>query len=342
MTAAINRHLPRVAVQKPTVAIVPSRVDCNPYIDRMTDILSGFAQIRDIDALPPARPHRKPLDLIIVNWLDNKLINKHGRLGLRGLVRFFTRYFRYRALADHVIFVRHNMHPHAASLEAAPQSQRLVDWLERLFSLSVVHSGHLAHDSRLYAPHPLYQAEARLPASVSEVEDCYVIFGRIMRYKKIESVIDHWCSSSPLHIIGPCKDEAYLQELRQRATGRNVCIRPSFVSEAEASHLVARARGMIIASDGADMIVSASYFYAISHGTPVFAVTSPFFSWIAAEEAQGLSVYDDARALCADLAAGTVKVASQQSILAYAQRRFGNAAVVTAWKSILRRSGLQV
>lgn len=272
-------------------------------------------------------------DCIIINWLENNLVGKNKSLDIWAVAKFLFKFFIYRIMGRKLIFVRHNIYPHALKGRQASIATWIIEAAIKLSTISVVHSGHLESDNARYVPHPLYRVDSRAEAQGS---DYYVIFGRIVAYKAIHKLLESW-GSQRLIIAGIVEDHAYAASLQSIIKTRglnNVQLRAEFLSEAEAEQLVANSKGLILSHCDADMIVSGSFFFAASLGVPVFAMVTPFFQWLKNEQGyQGLQVFTSLQAMTAELA--TAATVEKNTIAASAQRLFGNDRVRSAWGSVL-------
>lgn len=321
----------------------PFELDGNDYVARMQQVLSELGQVQRVPALRHLlrRPYtlgRKPLDVIILNWHDSKLAARpSGRLSLSGLAKFIAEVVLYRLMARRVVFVRHNRYPHHASAGSGKRIGRWLDRLEPLFDMVVSHSGHDQAAGRHYVPHPLYRFAER-PATAAE-SDYHVVFGRVLRYKNILSLVQAYPADRRLVIAGPCHDQAYLTALRSEAEGKRIEFMPGFMSAEAAQQLLLNSRGSIICHADEDMIVSGSYFFAASLGVPVLAVRTPFFDWLTKDVgANGLQIADDIPGLLQRL--DEDQVTERAALLDEANRLFGDQAVAQAWQNGFARLGL--
>ncbi len=222
-------------------------------------------------------------DVFIINWLENSLRGTNNRFSTLGAFKYLIYLFYFRLTAKKIIYVRHNIYPHNMKGWHAKAASIVSNMGEKLCHQKVSHSGHLIKDGYAYVPHPLYTLTLSREIQ-STLNNYYIMFGRIERYKKIETVIKHWVLEETLLIAGSVGDQAYLDELITLATGKNVQFDARFIPDDEAALIVKKSNGVILAHADEDMIVSGSFFFAITLGVPVFAVVKPFFSWLINEE----------------------------------------------------------
>lgn len=273
-------------------------------------------------------------DFVIVNWLESHLARKDGSFSLTGTFKFFSYLFLFKIIAKKIIYVRHNIYPHNMSGVSAKVVAKITDFSEKLCHLKVAHSGHLTSRGYQYIPHPLYSV--RNDKQV-ENEDYYIIFGKIERYKNIESVILNWGNQHRLVVSGPVGDESYLEELRLIAKNRNVIFEARFIPDEEAAKLVSGSRGAIIAHSNRDMIVSGSFYYAMSLGIPIIAMRQPFLDWLVEHEnLQSVTIIDDFNSL--NLAVQSCDLIDTAHVLKEAFDNFGTERTTSHWKKVLNDS----
>ena len=256
----------------------------NAYTNRMKSILSAYGEVRRID--------KKSFfskiftlnfkDVIVVNWLENMMIDKHGNINLVNVFKLFAIFLCFRMVFKKFIYVRHNHYPHSCNLQSAKKAKKILDFLEKLPHSTLVHSKVEVNKTRKYVPHPLYDVVPKQSTNVNLKR--FIIFGSISKYKKIENVINEFPNDLSLLIMGKCSDEAYLVELKMLiAQKNNVEILSEFVSDEKAQELINSSAGMLITHNDDDMIVSGSFFYAMSIEAKVYALETPFFRWVAKE-----------------------------------------------------------
>jgi glycosyltransferase involved in cell wall biosynthesis len=284
---------------------IPDDCDTNAYSARMVEILG---RIGSVEAAPRGSFPRNRFDAAFVSWYDNRILAPDGSVSPLRLCKVITRTLVLRVQARKLIFIRHNRMPHKTKPSDRQLAERLVDLYERwLFECSLIHSPEEAVGTRLYCPHPLYKQEntpEALPPQLAafSTEAFYVVFGRIEPYKQLEQLIQAFPKNKQLVICGRCSDASYLDSLTRMAA-ENVTVLHGFIPDAQAQWLIRRSQGVVINHASDDMIVSASFFYAMSLAQRVFAVATPFLRW--ASTALGKDVVlvsDDLAGLCRSLA----------------------------------------
>jgi hypothetical protein len=183
-------------------------------------------------------------------------------------------------------------------------------------------------------PHPLYQLAPTGPVKHS---DEYVVFGQIRRYKAVHQLIEVWSSSSTLVVAGLCENDVYLAELRKLAAGKSVRLDIRFLEEHELALQIASSKGIIIVNDPQSLIVSGTFFFAVSGGARIFAIDSPFYAWVRSTPlGRFVRTFDSIAALALHLEENAADESQDPaSIRDEAQRLFGDEYVLRAWREAL-------
>ncbi|HCN3270896.1 TPA: hypothetical protein LZD73_006215, partial [Klebsiella michiganensis] len=166
----------------------------------------------------------------------------------------------------------------------------------------VVHSPVYAKEGYEYIPHPLY----RYPLVIDnkKIDNCdnnkFIIFGRILEYKKFEVIIESFPTEQQLLIVGHCEDYDYLNKIKALILEKkNITILPSYLDDTTAKELIRSTGGLIISHADDDMIVSGSFFYGLTIGIKMFAVSTPFLKWAEAQfGADIIETFPDVESLC--------------------------------------------
>jgi glycosyltransferase involved in cell wall biosynthesis len=323
---------------------IPNDCDTNAYSARMEEILG---HIGSVSAAPHSLFMRNRFDAAFVSWYDNRILAPDGTVSPLRFCKVVLRTLALRAQARKLIFIRHNRMPHATKPSDRVLAERMVDLYERwLFDCSLIHSPEEAGGTRLYCPHPLYKQESTaevLPPQLAafNTKAFYVVFGRIEPYKQLERLIQAFPKDKQLVICGRCSDPDYLARLTRVAPG-NVTVLHGFIPDAHAQWLIRRSQGIVISHASDDMIVSASFFYAMSLAQRVFAVATPFLRWASATLGDDVVfATDDLEALCRSLAeapSGEPKRELEPAIEAL----FGDHSIARHVVAALERVGLDV
>jgi glycosyltransferase involved in cell wall biosynthesis len=275
----------------------------------------------------------KIYDVLILNWAENVLTQWHGKLTLRGILEYRLYLWICRRLSRGLVYVRHNRLPHNAPAADAARLTALIEtgqrYADAVVTLSPVYAG---ESGCHYVPHPLFD----LPLEAGQRDDEYVVFGRVQRYKNIDTLVEAWNLSSRLCIVGPCDDPEYLAELRRLATDKPVHFDIGFKDEGDVARRVGACAGVIIGNDPGSAIVSGTFFFALSCGAPVFAVETPFYDWVATTP---LAPAVRACASIPELVDGIggrnpAHAPGASSIRAAAEALFGDEQVIEAWRAV--------
>jgi glycosyltransferase involved in cell wall biosynthesis len=333
-----------------TIAFIPEDSGSNAYAARMQEILGTWGRLETfgvkVRVAQLLKGRFRRVDLLIVNWMENMLVSrKTRRLSGRGALKLLFKMISLRIFARRMVFVRHNLYPHATNPKSAGWAQWLIDRYESMFDLVFLHSGadaviNRGTGKRHYLPHPLYRPlpnpSDRAGQFPSELPKRYfIIFGRIVPYKGIEALMTLFPDSETLVVCGEVGNETYARKLAG-IKRPNILYWPGYMSEAAAQELVRGAQAVVIASAEPNMMVSGTFFYAISLHRHVFAVRTPFLDWIAPRLGPDtLTLADDLPGLCRVIERSSCSALSEQS-QQIVQHEFGDRAVRSAISAALQ------
>ncbi|WP_405420056.1 hypothetical protein [Marinobacter flavimaris] len=347
MTTEDRQNQPRPPL---SIGLVPFGLKINDYIERKKDLLGQVGQVFEVPrprlllgaVLKRMSTGQSPrlFDVIILNWRENLLCNKNCKLSYKGILEYLCTLLVFKLACQKLIYVRHNRHPHNLRTIDRDRARRIIDIAQNLASAVVVHAPPHAlqlNPKLRYIPHPLYPLifdEQKNPEPTRNDE--FIIFGRIERYKRILELAKSWDLQSRLSILGPCTDEEYLNELRIACQDRDIDLEPKFQDENIIADRIRRCKGVIIGNDTSSMLVSGSFFFSLSCGTPVYAVNSDFFKWL--EEtpiAPYLIVRGSFSELIDAIRTNDTKQYIQSEISDVSKMLFGDTKIITAWKELL-------
>ena len=325
------------------IGYTPFESSENAYTARTVEILSRLGTVTKAPTLrsflrSPLSYRPNSYEFIIANWIENSIVNHKGRLSIVGVLKFVLNVLLFNVLSRKTIFVRHNNYPHQTSPAASAYAARIIDWAEMFFDYVVTHSGHNATPKRKYIPHPLYKHSHSAEFAQNQQEDYFLIFGRILPYKKIETLVEVIPENVRLVIAGSAPDKSYIEYLRGLAVAKEIQLIAEFVSDERAAQLCKSSRGIVITHNDNDMIVSGTFFYALSLGIPLYTIATPFTEWACKTlEIPGLHVAKDIQSLCdaMTLSTGPAKqlAASEQSKV---EQLFGDEVIETKWSEIFQ------
>lgn len=267
---------------KKEIVYYPFDTGVNQYGQRMKEIFSRFGTIEKISYRKMLTSPFNKKELGVVNWVDNQFLNSKGNISFLGVLKVYLKLVLLKLNCKKIVYIRHNVYPHNTHPSSIRNLTRMTDRLCRFFDTTFVHSPVFSHGFEKYIPHPLYQyplTKAKCD-KVQRDDDLYIIFGRIVRYKKIDEVIKFFPKNKKLIIAGFCEDELYRDELNALVSkNNNIEIISRFLNDDEAGRLVESANAMIISHADEDMIVSGSFFYALSQRISIICVETPFMRW---------------------------------------------------------------
>lgn len=314
------------------LGLYPAKVS-NAYLPRMKSILSRRFQVVMVPHVKWLQLNRlrsvgPKLDVMLVSWLDDTLVSrKTGRMRRSGPLLFRLKMRVLRRLAKRLVMVCHNEFPHYTRRSDQGKVKAFIDAVEREFDAVITHSGHNA-DGRFYVPHPLYD---RSSAGVDPDSPPYCLaFGQIKPYKNLLALVRHWQGPATLVVAGSASDWEYVEALKEAAVGKPVEFRLGFLPEEDAAALMKGASCAVLAHAGEDMVVSGSYFYAISQGTPVFALTSPFLRWLTEVDGPGVRCFESVEGLAREAGLNERRLSSEEAedLVRRAEAMFGDEVVV--------------
>jgi hypothetical protein len=328
------------------IVFVPHTDVNNAYVSRMQEILRGFGTVEQfmrqkqfLRELLGGRLRR--YDATFFNWVENDfLMRKTGDISARNIAKVLLKTLVARAMSRRLVFVRHNVYPHALRPGQEGRARRLIDWYERLFDVVLSHSGaHLVRGQR-YCPHPLYRTVPEEGVDIERLmpglpDDYFVMFGRAAPYKHIVETARDFPANRNLLIIGSVTDAAYGEQIA--AVRRpNVFYRPGYIDDALAQYLIRRSKGVVLAHAGENTVVSGSFFYAMSMPVPVLAVETPFLQWVRPQVGEDLLVLAPDLAHLLRLASEFQPQVSPAGMQALLQQSFGDPVIAQALKPVLQ------
>ena len=328
----------------------------NPYLQANVSLLEelGFEVIAEpsswSDRAKFMLSHliKRDIDTVVVNWHENLFRHRNGRVNWLGIPVYLISLLLFRAMSRRLIYVRHNLYPHSFTKSWKRKLARALVYIgQQIANVKATHSGHLENCGFKYLPHTLYKTFPK--AHLDQIKlhealpDCYyTMFGFIERYKRVEEIIERWNGSDTLLIAGNCKDQVYLAELHRLAEGKSVQFITRFIEEDEAQRIVGGAQGLIIAHADEDMIVSGSFFFGLSVGTPLFAIRTPFLDWFSQSNSSSyLNLFESTQELVACITLESNSSTYMEPMgkpLEQIRKHFSNENVKEAWSSLIRIS----
>lgn len=322
----------------------------NSYVERNREILEQIGPVLEV---PPPLPllrrvllrlctFRSPkmFDVAIIHWREDVIVLGQNRPAVSGIFAYFLSMLLYRIVSSRVVYIRHNKYPHKVLPRYQDRVRRLISKGQSLCHAVVAHSPRYAEEHGYnYIPHPLYQLSL---SEAGEPSGEYVVFGAIAEYKKIEELVEAWGGDRKLLIAGPSDDPTYLAELQKLAADKAVQFEVGYQDQDEMGLRLENSNGVIIVNDPGSMIISGTFFFAMSSGAPVFARNDPFYDWVSSTSLRDyLRTFDTVAELADHIAAaGDRHGAESGSLRAAAVEHFGDEAVLRAWKSLFKQIGV--
>ena len=259
------------------ICIFPKFQGDNEYLLNLSLILKS--QYTDVEfvALSPKTMLKNLLkgrraDVLILNWLEDypclkKGVFAEGLESLRVVLGMVIASLYYRK----IIWVRHNYKPH---LEHSKFCYRILCGAIRLFSDEIVTHRNVEEFASHVIPHPLYkQTDANKVDAFN-----YLIFGNIKPYKNIPLILRNWAPERELKIIGKCKSAELNDEITALIKDGlpKVTYENRFMDVDELNGLLSSVTFAILGHEEESMIVSGTFYHAISYGANVILKDSAY------------------------------------------------------------------
>lgn len=262
------------------IIVYPSDSGRNPYISIHKNVWSNLGyKVLGVKEFYRVMLKRRE-NIFVVNWLEDKVVDNKVS-SLMAFILSLAIFLLFRIICHRVIYVRHNYRPHQADTrETIILYNILVSILHRLSDKRVNHLKNFDDKSGRryeYLPHPLYVKRVNfLEDEKRDIE--YLMFGEIQRYKGVSELLDVWPSQKKLYIIGRANSKDLQLEIEAKIRDRNLSVvwRNEFVSDDELERTLLKTKFVILSHLDDSMIVSGSFFYAISFGANVIGLDNEF------------------------------------------------------------------
>jgi len=210
--------------------------------------------------------------VVVLNWFEDRAALPGPAIWM--LLKSLLLLAIVRLSFRRVVWVRHNLRPH--NQYSALVYRSLLGLLPRLADKTVTHRPVPGMTTEC-VPHPLYTCEP--PADEQERDIAYLCFGAIKPYKQIDQLLKRWPASRPLVIAGVCVDAAHEAHIRSVIAERKLNVQWSnrFLDYEELCQLLGRTRFVVLAHLDRSMIVSGTFFHAISLGANVLVRDGDFY-----------------------------------------------------------------
>ncbi|MDO6838790.1 hypothetical protein Q4602_04885 [Paraglaciecola chathamensis] len=313
------------------ICIFPKFQGDNEYLLNLYLILkSQFTDVKFV-ALSPKTMLKNLLkgrraDVLILNWLEDYPCLKKGFLGeaqetLRVILGMLIASLYYRK----IIWVRHNYKPH---LTHSKFCYSVLCGAIRLFSAQTVTHRSVREFSSQVIPHPLYK---KTDANTVAPFD-YFIFGNVKPYKNIPMILRNWAPGKELKIIGKCKEEALSNEINRliKSGLPKVSYENRFLDVEELNGLLSSVTFVILGHEEDSMIVSGTFYHAISFGANVILKDSEYGRSVK-EEFPLVHLVANFR----DEALSALTPFPREDIIALANRTYADSVILQQWHNLL-------
>jgi glycosyltransferase involved in cell wall biosynthesis len=209
---------------------------------------------------------------IVFNWIENYLV-VNGHFSIVRYIKLSAVIILLRGRGYRLIHVQHNEYPHLLDLVEKVRFDKFYKIFKYFFSKT--QKLYDAHTNEIVL-HPLPNGSSASYSGGTEFD--LLIFGSIMRYKSIETVLQALKDSGSnlkICIAGDDPDPEYLRQLKAIGYGY-VSILPSRISEDSLIRLINSSRVVGTFNRFGSSYVSGSVFKALSVGVPVIALTSGY------------------------------------------------------------------
>lgn len=263
---------------KRTAIIYPASSDGNDYIKIQAKILKelDFFILPFKKCLFFSKATKRKDNVFVSNWLEDRIgyncKNKAIEVIKIMLIIVFAKIH-----CKKFIWVKHNQKPHALDVKCL--YFKFIEFvLNSIATNIVVHAEYAKKNKITFIPHPLYNQITNFGDNERTIEFLY--FGVISRYKGLQEVLEKWPKEKKLKIVGYAKDEVLLSELERiiERRGLNVFIINKFIDRNELDELIKKTKYVILPHKNNSMIVSGSFFHAISYGANIIIEKSLFAS----------------------------------------------------------------
>ncbi|TGZ32607.1 hypothetical protein EQ875_03842 [Photobacterium damselae subsp. damselae] len=208
-------------------------------------------------------------NIIVLNWFEDIFSDKCSLskvlLGI-GLLIFL------KISSKKIIYVRHNLNPHSnKNIKCFIFFQKAL----QLFSSNVItHRG--IGENNFVIPHPYYKNKNNLSHKNRDIN--YLCFGRIQRYKGIETLLSNWPENEKLLILGFCDDNQLELEIERIINDRSLDVVwvNKRIDKDELDNYLSRTKFVIIPYVDNSMIVSGVFYHSISFGCNIIMRESKY------------------------------------------------------------------
>lgn len=329
------------------IGLLPYDLKANDYIKRNREILEQLGTVVEVPR--PKLLFVKILkklfrtgdiilyDILILNFREGAISSHKNYISFIGCIEFYLMFCIHKIICKKLIYVRHNLHPHNLPINLHKFSEKIIKFGQLISNVTVSLSPAYAKTHNChYVPHPLYETY-NFNQSKFESKSNFIVFGRIERYKNIDELINCIDGNIELIVMGPCTDIKYLDKLKELSLNKKVRFEIGFHSDNYLQHSISSSSGVIITNQTSSMIVSGSFFYAISCGAKVFTIKTPFTEWIKSTSlGPYVLVENNVESLMKKVSSSApTSKHEHEEILRNAELIFGDSVIEDAWRKIV-------
>ena len=325
-----------------SVSFYPARQKLpNNYIYHYSKILERELTVRDRENAFRLKSlislfWQPRVDYILINWLENILVGENGRISWFTRLKFVAFLFVITRRSSGYIVIWHNFYPHKLDERDYPKFESIEKNYHRKAAL-VVKNNPVGIPYGNYVPFPLMNNKEKI--IFQSYETYFVVFGALLPYKKIESLIRVWSIDAPsLIIFGLEVDLEYSNRLKEQER-QNVKIMPGYFSPSECDVLIGRSAGLILSQTGRNISLGSSLFYALNLGVPVIGLENGFLRWLKPHYPGGIirvvSTHEQIVGLVEECQPPHPAV--RKEVMSITEHLFGVEAVRIAWKMVFEK-----
>lgn len=269
-----------------TIFCYPFHLKNNRYIDIHKSLWSELGyKVTSLKGLTFFTLINRNNNYAIFNWLEDSVIRANGKSRLITFVYKVVLLFTAKLFCKHVIWVRHNIKPHSLKGEK-PLYLNLFEKIYLFISDCVVTHADIEckHKHHYVVPHPLYSEgfEFKTAGLNDDPTIDFIFFGAVTKYKNLDVLLKMWPSNKKLVIAGACKDEVLKNDLEEIIMRRNLMVDwlDRFIQDDELNNLLKNSRVVLIPHSSGSMIVSGSFYHAVSYGCEVIMSNNAFYDYL--------------------------------------------------------------
>ncbi len=331
-----KRTVEEMEEKRRSLYVYPEDIMSNEYLLNLKSLLTaaGF-EVKGISEFRNDKDKKE--STVLFSWIEDRVCRRHWR--------FSTQRFREALLAllaakfsgAKIVWIKHNYKPHdfnEVPLISKVYYRIMLFLIKRFSEVKLVHSSRFAEINNKYdyIPHPLYkvtESSNEMPRDIP-----FLIFGKLMKYKQIDRVLEHWPQGAPLLIAGKPESVKYENTIKGIIAKREltkVTFNANFISNEELDQLLKRTSCVVVSNKGQSMLASGVVIHALSYRCSILATENNFTKELV-EAGLPINLLPDFTAITREI--NQVKpVTSEHSRLI--EKLYGNDAIIEKLKSFV-------